>query len=127
MKQKPVLVTVLSMCIVGLLFVSAFAQGGGASLTIAKRGYTPGESITVTFTAPAGLPTSAWVGVIPSSVAHGSEAVNDQNDVSYQYLEGRTSGTLYFTAPTTPGSFDLRMNSSDDSGKELTSVTFTVR
>ena len=91
-----------------------------------KRGYAPGESITVTFNAPPGLPNNAWVGVIPSSVTHGSEVTNDQNDISYKYLEGKTYGTLVFTAPTTPGNYDLRMNSSDNSGAELTYVSFTV-
>ena len=119
------LVALLAMAIC-LVSLPVFAQTGGASLTINKRGYVPGESITAAFTAPAGLPTNAWVGVIPSSVPHGSEATNDQNDISYKYLDGKTSGTLTFTAPSTPGSYDLRMNSSDDNGVELTYVSFTV-
>jgi hypothetical protein len=113
----------VAICLIAL---PALAQTGGASLTISKRGYTPGESITVTFAAPVGLPTNAWVGIIPSSVPHGSEATNDQNDVAYKYLEGKTYGTLAFTAPTTPGAYDLRMNSSDNNGAELTYVSFTV-
>jgi hypothetical protein len=111
-----------AICLVSL---PAYAQSG-ASLTVDKRTYTPGESITVTFNAPIGLPTNAWVGVIPSSVPHGSEATNDQNDIAYKYLSGKTYGTLAFTAPTTPGSYDLRMNSSDNNGAELTYVSFTV-
>ena len=99
----------------------------GASLTLPKSVYYPGESMTVSFTAPSGLPTSAWVGIIPSSVSHGDESTNDQHDISYRYLEGMTSGTLTFTAPTTPGTYDFRMNDNDSGGKELTSITFMVQ
>ncbi len=125
-RKNSVLLIGLLTAAVCLVSLSAFAQGGGASLTINKRGYAPGESITVTFSAPAGLPTNAWIGIIPSSVPHGSEATNDQNDVSYQYLNGSTYGTLTFAAPTTPGNYDLRMNNSDNNGAELTYVSFTV-
>ncbi len=125
-RREPVFLIAFLAVAICLISMPAFAQTGGASLTIAKRGYSPGESITVTFTAPAGLPANAWVGVIPSSVPHGSEVTNDQNDVSYKYLSGMTNGTLAFTAPTTPGTYDLRMNSSDNNGAELTYVSFTV-
>jgi hypothetical protein len=125
-RRNAVILAGLLAAAVCLLSVPAFAQYGGASLMTNKRGYSPGESITVTFSAPAGLPTNAWVGIIPSSIPHGSEATNDQNDVAYKYLQGMTSGTLTFTAPATPGNYDLRMNSSDDNGAELTYVSFTV-
>jgi hypothetical protein len=123
-KKSLTIVAIAALCLAWAAV--AFAQAGTPSLTINKRGYAPGESIAVSFTAPAGLPTNAWVGVIPSSVPHGSEATNDQNDISYQYLNGMTSGTLTFAAPTTPGTYDLRMNSADTGGAEIASVTFTV-
>lgn len=100
--------------------------GGGVSLSLDKRGYRPGEQIKVTFTAPATYHRSAWIGIIPSSVPHGSEATNDQHDVAYKYLEGMTSGTFYFTAPSTPGSYDMRMHDTDSNGSEVSSVSFTV-
>ncbi len=125
-KRNSVFLVVLLAALICFGSLPAFAQAGGASLTINKRGYAPGESITATFSAPAGLPTNAWIGLIPSSVPHGSEATNDQNDLSYQYLSGSTYGTMVFTAPTTPGSYDLRLNSSDNNGAELTYVSFTV-
>ncbi len=87
--------------------------------------FAPGETLLVHFTAPP-LPRDAWAGVIPSHIDHGDEAVNDQHDVEYEYLEGRTSGTLQLHAPTTPGSYDIRLNSTDAGGIELASVTFEV-
>lgn len=105
-----------------VLTFSVQAQG----LKLDKIEYKPGESIKVHFTAPANLPGNAWVGIIPSTVAHGSESENDKHDLAYQYLEKKTSGTLTFTAPNSPGLYDFRMNDTDSNGKEIASVSFSV-
>jgi outer membrane protein OmpA-like peptidoglycan-associated protein len=42
------------------------------------------------------------------------------------YLQKKGSGILRFTAPADKGSYDFRMNSADDNGVEITSVTFQV-
>ena len=107
--------------------VAASGGGPGASLRLTKTVFSPGESITVTYTAPPGLPGSGWIGIVPSSVSHGDEVTNDMNDIEYHYMEGRTSGTMMFTAPTMPGTYDFRMNDNDSSGTELTSITFMVQ
>lgn len=88
--------------------------------------YESGDEISVDYTAPASFDTTAWVGLIPSDVAHGDEDVNDANDVAYEYLSGATSGTLTFTAPEEAGEWDLRMNESDAGGEEVATVSFTV-
>ncbi|WP_124327317.1 hypothetical protein [Desulfonema ishimotonii] len=108
-----------------LLFcnTSAIAQ----TLSLNKYTFTPGEKINVRFTARSDFAGNAWVGIIPSGVQHGSESVNDQHDLTYQYLKKRTSGTLTFTAPSAPGSYDFRMHDTDDSGREIASVSFTVQ
>jgi len=97
------------------------------SLRLDKTTFAPGEEILVYFTAPSWYPLQAWVGLIPSAVPHGDEAVNDENDIDYRYLEGQTSGVLTFTAPMEPGSYDLRMNDTDQDGKEVASITFEVQ
>lgn len=109
-----------------VLFISA-CKPSGPSLDTDKNSYAPGETITVTFSAPAGLPTDAWVGIIPTEVPHGDEAQNDTFDLTYQYLNGMTSGTMVFSAPLLPGTYDFRMNDTDNNGKEIASVTFTVQ
>lgn len=96
------------------------------TLELGRKSFAPGEPIEVSFTASAGLPRDAWVGVIPSAVPHGSEPVNDQHDIQYRYVEGKTAGVLEFVAPSTGGSYDLRLNSTDSGGVELASVSFTV-
>lgn len=96
------------------------------TLTLARMSFQPGESITLQFSTSLTLPANAWIGIIPSSVAHGSEATNDQNDLTYQYLQGKTAGSMTFTAPTVPGSYDFRMNDTDANGIETAAVSFTV-
>lgn len=96
------------------------------TLSLAETTFAPGDAITVTFTAPASYDSSAWVGIVPSDVEHGSEATNDENDIDFDYLSNRTEGTLSFTAPDEIGSYDLRMNDTDSGGNEVASVTFTV-
>lgn len=112
-----------------LLLVGCAQSGGGGeiALTADKKEVDPGQTLTVQFKAPGTFEPKAWVGIVPSSVAHGSEATNDQNDLTYQYLEKRTEGTLTFKAPDKPGSYDVRMNDSDSDGREVASFTFTVK
>jgi hypothetical protein len=105
-----------------MLVFSAQAQ----SLKLDKIEYKPGESVKVHFSTPANLPANAWVGIIPSTVPHGSESENDKHDLAYQYLGKKTSGTLTFTAPNSPGLYDFRMNDSDSNGKEIATVSFSV-
>lgn len=113
------------------VFVLAVVLAGGTllqaqSLKLDKIQFKPGTDIKVHFKAPSNLPGNAWVGIVPSTVAHGSEEENDKHDLTYQHLNKKTSGTLTFKAPTTPGLYDFRMNDSDSSGKEVASVSFSV-
>jgi hypothetical protein len=126
MSRKRVIIAVMVMLLAVGLAVSA-CKPSGPSLDTDKKAYAPGEMINVTFSAPAGLPTNAWVGIIPSEVPHGDEAQNDTYDLTYQYLNGVPTGTLVFSAPVLPGTYDFRMNDSDSNGKEIASVTFSVK
>jgi len=92
-----------------------------------KTIYAPGEAIQVQFSASSHYPANAWVGIIPSKVGHGSESVNDQHDITYQYLDKRTQGVLTFAAPNQSGAFDFRMHDTDSSGKEVSSISFVVK
>lgn len=96
------------------------------SLKLQKKQFKPGETILLQFTAPSYFADNAWIGIVPSNIQHGSEANNDKNDLSYQYLNKRSSGTLTFKAPTKEGNYDFRMNDNDNGGKEVESVSFVV-
>ncbi|MBK7805488.1 MAG: hypothetical protein IPJ51_04200 [Saprospiraceae bacterium] len=98
----------------------------GSKLTLDKTQFTPGEKISVYFTAPATYAENAWVGLLPANIQHGSEALNDQHELTYQYLSKKTSGTLTFTAPEKEGNYDFRMHDTDDNGKEVTYIAFSV-
>jgi outer membrane protein OmpA-like peptidoglycan-associated protein len=98
----------------------------GAALRLDRTTFNSGETIALHFTAPADLPPHAWIGIVPSKVPHGKEDVNDANDVDWQYLEKKTSGTLEFRAPVEGGAWDFRMNENESGGREIASVSFTV-
>jgi hypothetical protein len=102
------------------------SSGGAANLSLEKTSFTRGEAIRVQFTAPGNWARNAWIGIIPSHIPHGSESVNDQHDITYQYIEKRTSGVMVFTAPG-PGQWDLRMHDTDSNGREVSPVSFSVR
>lgn len=98
-----------------------------AMLSLKKRVFKVNEEIKVEFKAGPGFASNAWIGLVPSHVAHGSETENDKHDLSYQYLKKRASGVLTFKAPTKPGKYDFRMHDTDSSGKEVTYISFEVK
>lgn len=93
-----------------------------ASVSVNKTSYAPGEQIDLSLDSN-GLDVSAWLGVVPSEVEHGSEVVNDQHDLDRISI---TERPLYLVAPDRPGSYDVRLHDSDMDGRELDSVAFEV-
>jgi len=61
---------------------------------------SPGDTITVSFTAPGYQ--NDWIAMY--SVGADNTAYGE-----WSYLEGRTSGTLSFTAPSVPGNYEFRL------------------
>ena len=98
-----------------------------ALLLLNKTEFEAGEEIVVSFSAPEEFEDNAWIGIIPSDTPHGSEATNDGVDLAYQYLKKRTNGELKFTAPSEPGSYDIRMHDKDNDGNEVASKSFVVK
>ncbi len=96
----------------------------GTTLKLAQTLYAPGESISLNLSSSK-IPANAWVGLIPSHVAHGSAYRNDQHDITFQKIKGKASGEFKFQVPKKNGSYDLRV-STRDGDKELISITFTV-
>ncbi len=96
-------------------------------LRLEKDSFQPEEEVTVRFSAPTCLPKDSYLSINSSDTPHGSEEVNDQRKIGpHQFLDKRKEGTVTFKAPTEPGSYDVRMNDSHQSGKELFSITFSV-
>lgn len=114
---------------ISIVLFSSCKEKSKFNLKLDKKVYAPGDVIKVDFKASAEWDEYAWVGIIPSSVAHGKEAENDANDITYQYLNKKATGTLEFTAPSAPGKYDFRMNNADsgDDALEMASVSFEVK
>jgi outer membrane protein OmpA-like peptidoglycan-associated protein len=97
------------------------------SMKINKTTFTPGEEITLDWSVASQLPKNAWIGVVPSNIEHGSEPINDQHDVDYQYVSEQKSGSLKFKAPEKAGKWDFRLNDADaPDAKEIGFVSFEV-
>ncbi|MBI5323718.1 MAG: hypothetical protein HZB41_00275 [Ignavibacteriae bacterium] len=126
MKIYTVFLLLAFLMFVSLTNTNVEAKGKN-TIKISKNTFTQGESITLKFTAVSGLKNNAWIGIIPSNVKHGSEAENDKYDLTYQYLGGKTKGTLTFIAPSKSGKYDFRMHDTDDNGLEICSVSFKVK
>ncbi|MFH1536749.1 MAG: hypothetical protein ABID45_02055 [Patescibacteria group bacterium] len=86
--------------------------------------YEPGGDMTVTLDilATENLKSGAWVGIIPSDVTHGSEEVNDENDISYAYVSSAVNDQLSLVAPLEAGKYDVRLN--DDDGTDASEITY---
>lgn len=100
----------------------------GNAIRLNKSRFAPGETITITVSIKASdkQDETAWVGIVPSAVDHGSEALNDQHNLGYKYLGKSLYGQTTLPAPNAPGYYDLRLNDTDSDGKELAFVTFVV-
>ena len=86
-----------------------------------------GSVMDITFEVPTSFAEDAWIGVVPSATAHGSEEDGDAADLVYQPLDGRSRGVASLKAPAEAGDYDVRIYDSDSKGKEVASVSFKVK
>ncbi|MBI5498640.1 MAG: hypothetical protein HY907_00230 [Deltaproteobacteria bacterium] len=105
--------------------------GGPLSLWVDDPTFEPCEPIVVHFRAPVHWPSDAWIGLVRAHVPHGSEAVNDEHDIAYEHLQGRTLGTVEFVPANvdglwSAGLWEARMFDTDGGGREFASVAFEI-
>ena len=101
---------------------------GDSSLSIEKTNWDVDEEISLRFKAPPWpVANKAWVGIVPMPMQSGSEALNDEETVSFLYLQGHTSGKLSFPSPG-EGEWSIRLHDADDPAiaKQIAEVDFTV-
>lgn len=98
-----------------------------AELKLEKTTFLPGENITLTYKVDRKLSKNSWIGIIPSSIPHGSETENDRHDIQYKYPQGTQHGVMTFKAPSSPGSYDIRWFDTNRDGNEIKSITITVQ
>ncbi|MCK5761100.1 MAG: hypothetical protein KAH33_07390, partial [Candidatus Delongbacteria bacterium] len=100
------------------------------ALSTDKKGYFPNEEIKIDFKVHPAFATSAWIGILPNDCPHGSETVNDENDLAYKYLKYKKyngGGSMVLKAPKKSGTYNIRMHNTDADGYEVASVTITVK
>jgi len=73
-----------------------------SQLSASPTSVSPGQTITVTFSGAPGNQKD-FIALYKVGVPNGPSYV------SYKFLNGQTSGTLYFTAPSTGGDYEFRM------------------
>ena len=100
------------------------SEPAAIEIRLARSSFKTGEQIDFTFAAPE-LPDDAWIGIVPAEIPHGDEAVNDQHETAHKYLEGRTRGGFSLPNPG-PGQWTMRLNDTDDNGREIAYAPFTV-
>jgi hypothetical protein len=80
-----------------------------AALTLASTHFVRNEPMQVNFDIYDYVSDNAWVGLVPSDIAHGLASDADANDLSYKYISGKTQGVLNFNAPSQQGNYDFRL------------------
>jgi hypothetical protein len=100
---------------------------GGHKMIIPNKIYEPGERIVFTANYPQNMERKIWIGVVPSSIEHGSEDINDRNDLSYVWAYSKKNGKYVLYAPFVPDYYDIRMNKEGENSKELGYFTFKVK
>jgi subtilisin family serine protease/ribosomal protein L35AE/L33A len=88
----------------------------GPAVNVASTTVAPGAVISFTITGAPNNP-SDWVGLYTA-------ASNDSGHIVWKYLSGATASS--FTAPTQPGSYNVRLFASGSYSKLATSATITV-
>ncbi|MBN2790257.1 MAG: hypothetical protein JXR69_08715, partial [Candidatus Delongbacteria bacterium] len=100
------------------------------SLSTDKKSYFPNEDIKIDFKVHPAFASSAWIGIVPGDCPHGSEKVNDENDLAYKHLQYKRyngGGSMVLKAPKQSGTYDIRMHNTDSDGYEVASVTIIVK
>lgn len=109
------------LCLVcGLVCVTLSLGTGTAAaqrVSAAPAAVQPGQPVTVTYSGAPGHKTD-WIGIYPVA------APNDRSWLSWQYTEGKGSGTMTFPAPDRPGRYNFRLFKQD--GYEVLAVSNIV-
>jgi acid phosphatase len=94
---------------------------GGATYSLAATPSTanPGQTLTLTWTAPSGRPGNDWIGLFKVGDPETSY-------ISWQYTGGASSGSATFTAPSQTGEYEFRYFTNDTYNKVATSNIVTV-
>ncbi|PKL76124.1 MAG: hypothetical protein CVV27_11895 [Candidatus Melainabacteria bacterium HGW-Melainabacteria-1] len=102
------------------------ADVAASFLKLERFSYRPGESIQMSFGAASSYAATGWIGMLPASLPHGEPAANDQQALAKKSLAGKTAGSFTYTAPSQPGTYDLRLHDQTGNGTEIGYIRFQV-
>lgn len=108
MGRLGVSVSVAAALVIGLSVLAPAATAENHTVTASPSQAGPGDTITVSWTAPAGHQPSDWIDLYRS----GSSAPMSTRQVG----TSATSGSLTFKAPLTPGTYEFHYCPSGTSG-----------
>ena len=119
---KPLLLSLL------IIYVLAMAGCGGPSIELGKDWIMPGRTMKVKWSAPAKLQKKdAWIGVVLASTPADEVIDHDENpDLFFKALAGKTSGKFEMTVPGAQRDYEVRIYSSEENAKVIVSAPFTV-
>jgi hypothetical protein len=118
----------ISLAILVAIVLLGCGAGGSGSITVEKTSLEPDEWFNVDYTVDSSLIDTAWVGVVPESVAHNAEDTWMESDSWDWCDEEGGSGTVELYAPSEPGKYEVRLCSgSEEEDKELAVVAIEVK
>ena len=90
------------------------------TLTATPPSVNPGSPLSLSWTAPAGRPSTDWLGLFAKGAA------NTVTPLWWQYTNGSSSGTVNVTAPSLGGQYEFRYFQQNGYTLAVTSNTVTV-
>ncbi|MBT8230119.1 MAG: DUF642 domain-containing protein, partial [Bacteroidia bacterium] len=99
--------------------------GYDIKLELDKTSFTPGEKIKVYFDRGDIGDNTAWLGIVPSGIAHDSEDENERFANQKKRVRQK-DGNMIFFAPDEVGLYDIRFHDMDNEGREIASASFMV-
>ncbi|MBA3845385.1 MAG: hypothetical protein H0X45_01945 [Planctomycetes bacterium] len=108
-----------SLLVSAAFLLSSIVTLQAAELAATPATVAPGAAITVSWSGIEAATNTDWIGLYAAGA-------DDYQFQSWIYTYAAASGTTTFLAPTTPGSYDLRLFANDGYGRLASSGTVTV-
>lgn len=103
----------------------AARKPGAAKLHLSLATVEPKTVVPLTWSATGNIADAAWISMVANDTPHDAIRANTSRNTTSRMIGPERSGTMRFTAPDKPGTYDLRFND-PTSERELASVSFRV-
>jgi hypothetical protein len=103
----------------------AARKPGTAKLHLSLATVEPKAVVPLTWSATGNISDAAWISMVANDTPHDDIRANTSRNITSRMIGPERSGTMRFTTPDKPGTYDLRFND-PTSERELASVSFRV-